>query len=102
MNEATLNLSLPFDTFILEVITDKGRKIKECSDNYYVLKELYAGHTIDDYDNKPINSSKGITIHNIKSRTSDLRNKYGIPISSNFKEGKRYKEYYLAQRVLNG
>lgn len=102
MYEANYDLSLPFDKFVAQVKSDKNRKLKENSDNYHVLRELYSGSIIDDYENKPVNLDRDMLIHNIKSRTSDLRNKYGIPIASNIVEGKRYKEYFLAQRVLNG
>jgi len=101
MTGITIDSSIPFNIFILTLKSINNRKIRENSDNYFVLKELYQGSIIDDYENKPINPNKNIRINNIKSRISDLKNKYNINIISSPVSGKRHKEYFLSQRASN-
>jgi len=89
-----LNFSLPFKDAIRNLCSIKNRKMLTNSHNYHVLYALFAGETIDDYDNKPVDDN-GKVIHNIKARVSDLVNHYGIEVERKRVEDGNYVEYWI-------
>ena len=96
-NQSTLfklNFDLSFDEAIRDLRSEKNRKMRKGSQNYWVLYALFCGDVIDDYDNKP-RDNEDKEIHNIKTRISDLTNKYNIKIEREFE--KNYKKYWIAR-----
>ena len=92
----TLDYSLPFEDFFKSVRNIKtNRKIIKHSHRYWVLRALYHGNVIDDYDNKPTNLQNQKFINNVVQRCNELMNNYGIPVKSRRVNGMKYHEYYL-------
>lgn len=81
MSHFKLDFSVPFEVAVKDLKTNsmKPTKIKKGSDNYMCLKELFRGRVIDDYENAPLNR-RGVPMRNVKSRISELTNKYEIDI----------------------
>ena len=65
--------------------------------NYHILKALFEGNVIDDYENPPF-SAKGMPVRNVRSRIADLRKDWNICIGDRYAEGKTYKEYMIQGR----
>lgn len=97
-----LDTNLPFEEAIADVRSGKknkhiATKVKgKLSDNYMVLKALFnnSPEPIDGYENKPWNHD-GKPIENLKSRISDLKNKFGVEIWSRRAKGFNYSQYWI-------
>ena len=100
-NQATqavdLDFSLSFDEEVKKIRSSRGGRIMTGSHNYYILRALFEGNTIDDYENPPLND-KGFGIRNIRSRIADLRHDWHIVIGDRVKSDKPYKEYCIQGR----
>lgn len=88
-----------FDEQINKLKSKSGGVFKRGSHNYYVLRALFAGHTIDDYKNRPTGAN-GYPLNNIRTRVADLRNEWNICIGSRRVDGAAYKEYQIYGRGL--
>ena len=91
---STLNLNLSFDDAIEDVRSLHNRKLKKGTHNYWVLYAMFRGDVIDDYNNKPLDAD-GKPIYNIKSRISDLTNKFGLRIERDVHSKKHYMKYWI-------
>lgn len=86
---------MSFDEYVKKFKSHNHNKpIKKGSGNYWTLFALWQGNMIDDYFNRPTDNL-GREIRNIKSRVSDLKNKFGVNIESRNVENERYVEYFL-------
>lgn len=86
-----------FDEQLSKLKSKSGGSFKRGSHNYYILRALFLGHTIDDYRQRPLGSD-GFPLNNIRTRVADLRNEWNICIGSRVAEGKKYKEYQIYGR----
>ena len=93
---STLSFNLPFDEAIKDLRSIHNRKMIKNSHNYFVLYALFRGEVLDDYVNRPV-TDEGVVIHNLKSRISDLANKFTLNIEKDFAEGKAYMKYWMAR-----
>ncbi len=87
-----------FDAQAQRLKSKQGGSFKLNGHNYYVLKALFKGNVIDDYENPPM-MDNGLTVRNVRSRIADLRLEWNICIGDRFKEGKVYKEYMIQGRA---
>jgi len=92
-----LDLTLDFEEQAKEIKSVKfGRTLLRKSDNFWCLKAMFNGARLNNHpDDAPYNPVTGKDIYNVKSRISDLVNKYGIDVKSDCIEGSRAKEYWL-------
>lgn len=88
-----------FDEQIGRLKSKNGGAFKRGSHNYYVLRALFLGHTIDDYRQRPLGADS-FPLNNIRTRIADLRNEWNICIGSRVAEGKKYKEYQIYGRTV--
>ena len=86
-----------FDSQVKHLKSVNGGHFHMHGHNYYVLRAMFEGHTIDDYENPPRND-KGLGIRNVRSRIAELRTEWNIRIGDRTKEGKQYKEYIISGR----
>lgn len=86
-----------FDEQVSRLRSVKGGVFKRGSHNYFVLRALFLGHTIDDYVNKPVGAN-GFPLNNIRTRVADLRKEWNICIGSRKVDGAQYKEYQIYGR----
>lgn len=86
-----------FDEQVSRLKSKSGGAFKRGSHNYFVLRALFEGHTIDDYANRPMGGN-GYTVNNVRTRVADLRNEWNICIGSRKAEGAQYKEYQIYGR----
>ena len=96
---AVLYFHLDFDTQVKELKSKEGGHFHMNGHNYYILKALFEGNVIDDYENPPLNT-KGLPIRNVRSRIADLRMNWNICIGDRYKEEKTYKEYMIHGRAV--
>jgi len=101
-NEHSTLFNLKFDCSFDEAIKDlksiHNRRMLNSSHNYHVLYALWRGDVIDDYNNKPTDA-EGRAIHNIKTRISDLVNKYQIKVERRLVDESNHKEYWIDRGV---
>lgn len=95
----TLDFNIDFDTQAKKLKSKDGGHFHMNGHNYYILKSLFNGNVIDDYENPPLNE-KGHPIRNVRSRIADLRMNWNIRIGDRYKEGKTYKEYMIYGRAV--
>lgn len=96
----TFDFSQSFDEQISRLKSKSGGAFKRGSHNYYVLRALFAGHTIDDYGNRPM-GGKGFPLNNVRTRVADLRNEWNICIGARKADGVQNKEYQIYGRGSN-
>ncbi|MDD5359475.1 MAG: hypothetical protein PHI02_04315 [Sulfurovaceae bacterium] len=89
-----LDFNIPFDEQVSKIKTKKGGHLVVGSHNYYILRALFYGNTIDDYEKAPFGKNNR-RIRNIRSRIAQLRNEWCIPIESSKGEDGRTSEYRL-------
>ena len=87
-----------FDAQVKTIKSKNGGNFPVGSHSYHVLKALFEGNVIDDYENPPFNG-KGLPLRNVRSRIADLRIKWNICLGDRTKEGKPYKEYNIKGRT---
>jgi len=95
----TFDFSASFDEQVKQIKSAKGGSLKIGSHSYLVLKALFEGHTIDDYENPPLDA-RGYPVRNVRSRIADLRTKWNVCIGSRVKEGTLFKEYQIYGRDM--
>jgi len=88
-----------FDEQCSRLRSQKGGKFKRGSHNYYVLRALFEGHTIDDYEHRPLGAN-GKPINNVRTRVAQLKNEWDICIGSRTSPNGHYKEYMIYGRGL--
>jgi len=86
-----------FDEQVDTLRSTSGGAFKRGSHNYFVLRALFAGHTIDDYTTRPLNA-QGRPINNVRTRVADLRTNWGICIGSRVSPNGNFKEYKIFGR----
>ena len=74
-----------------------GGVFKRGSHNYFVLRALFAGYTIDDYTHRPLGAN-GMPVNNIRTRVAQLRNEWNICIGSRWSPAGNFKEYKIYGR----
>ena len=87
-----------FDEQISRLKSNSGGAFKRGSHNYFILRALFLGHTIDDYRHRPLGAD-GYPLNNIRTRVADLRNEWNICIGSRVADGKKHKEYQIYGRT---
>ena len=92
-----LDLTLDFEEIAKQIKSLKfNRTLLRKSDNFWCLKAMFNGARLNNHpDDAPYNPVEDRNIYNIKSRISDLVNKYGIDVKSDFIGESRAKEYWL-------
>lgn len=96
-NKVEFDFNGDFDAQVRRLKSKEGGHFHIGSLNYYVLKALFEGNVIDDYENPPLND-KMHAVRNVRSRIADLRIEWNICIGDRLKEGKPYKEYKIYGR----
>lgn len=91
------DFSLHFNQAIKDLRSIHGRKLQKGSQNYWVLFALFEGDVIDDYNHKPLSGETAKPIHNIKTRVSDLSNKFNIKIDRRFNDASHCMKYWIAR-----
>ena len=86
-----------FDEQIGKLKSKNGGAFKRGGHNYFVLRALFAGHTVDDYRQRPLGAN-GMPINNVRTRVAQLRNDWNIVIGSRHSPDGNYKEYILKGR----
>ena len=89
-----------FDEQVSRLKSRSGGAFKRGSHNYFVLRALFAGHTIDDYKNRPMGGN-GYPVNNVRTRVADLRKEWNICIGSRKVDAAQYKEYQIHGRGGN-
>jgi len=92
-----LNFQGDFDEQVKKLKSREDGHFHMGGHNYHILKALFEGNVIDDYENPPYNA-KGLAVRNVRSRIADLRIDWNICIGDRQKEGKPYKEYMIHGR----
>ena len=88
-----------FDEQLEKLKSRNGGSFKRGGQNYFVLRALFAGNTIDDYEHRPIGAN-GRPLNNVRTRVAQLRNEWNIIIGSRMSPAGRYKEYILKGREV--
>ena len=88
-----------FDEQVANLKSNKGGSFKRGSHNYFVLRALFAGHTINDYTARPMGKN-GHPLRNIRTRVADLRKEWNICIGSRKVADAPYKEYQIYGRSV--
>lgn len=93
-NHFKFDFTKNFDEQIVNLKSRNGGSFCISSHNYYVLRELFYGNTLDDYQNRP-EGTNGYPIYNVRSRIAQLKHEWNICIGSRRVEGAQYKEYRI-------
>lgn len=96
-NPVKLDFESDFDAQAEKLKSKEGGAFHMGGHNYHVLKALFEGNVIDDYENPPHNAEE-LAVRNVRSRIADLRVNWNICIGDRQKEGKPYKEYVIYGR----
>ena len=95
----TFDFSMSLDEQLGKLKSKNGGSFKRGGQNYFVLRTLFAGHTIDDYEHRPLGAN-GRPLNNVRTRVAQLRNEWNIAIGSRMSPAGRYKEYILKGREV--
>ncbi len=87
-----------FDEQVSRLRSVEGGAFKLGSHNYWVLRALFHGDTVDDYLHPPRND-RGMPVRNVRSRIADLRHNWRIAICDKKAEGANYKIYMIHGRT---
>jgi len=93
----TFDFNRSFDEQLDRLKSKKGGKFRRGSQNYFVLRALFYGHTIDDYKQRPLDNL-GHPINNVRTRVAQLKNEWGVAICSRTSPHGKYKEYKIGGR----
>jgi len=95
----TFNFDMSFDEQLGKLKSKNGGSFKRGGQNYFVLRALFAGNTIDDYEHRPLGAN-GRPLNNVRTRVAQLKNEWNIAIGSRMSPAGRYKEYILKGREV--
>ena len=95
----TFNFDMSLDEQLSKLKSKNSGSFRRSGQNYFVLRALFAGYTIDDYEHRPLGAN-GRPINNVRTRVAQLRNEWNIAIGSRMSPAGRYKEYILKGREV--